>query len=51
MVKNGIQKVEFKSSLCIQISSSLWLEFNSEVYVKFKCNFEVDLVTEIQKWS
>jgi len=31
LLRTGIKKVEFKSSLCIQISSSWWQEFNSGV--------------------
>ena len=42
LVKTGIKKFEFKSSICTQISLSKWLEFKSGVKVKFKWSCEVE---------
>ena len=45
LLKTGIQKVEFKSSLFTQISPSWWLEFKSGVKVEFKNSFEMEFRT------
>ena len=49
-VKTGIQKVEFKSSLCTQISPSWWLgkywiqkvEFKSSLFTQISPSWQVD---------
>ena len=49
LVKPGIQKVEFKWSLCTQISPSWLLELKSGVHVKFQWSFEIQVFTQTGK--